>query len=352
MSHRELIKSSNELIKGLFRDYYKGAQLEVPEDYMMREFAFQTFDSDSYIRHRSFSSAALLREYILEIVPKHMYFSSALYRDPAAENMDEKGWAGSDLIFDIDADDVPGCDPLTIKVCFDDRCDEADIVGSECMELAKKHEELLIDVLINDFGFNYDEIEVNFSGNRGFHTRVHPRDKSWLMLDSTARREIVDYLKGLGLDVRYLLLSSKRFKVVPPSPNEGGWRRRIAKLISRTNEVDEEHIKNLIKSLAISIDEKVTIDTSRLVRIRGSLNGKTGLKVVRVDPKALDDFKVTDRLSPFTKYSAMIIPTADLNGIEILGYKISLSRNMNYKVPASIAVFLALKGLAYITKLI
>lgn len=352
MSHRELIKGSNELIKDLFRDYYKDAELLIPEDYVMREFAFQAFDSDSYIRHKAFSSIALLREYILRITPKHIYFSSALYRDPAAENMDEKGWVGSDLIFDIDADDIPGCNPLTINVCVNEGCDEVDIVGDECIELAKKHEELLIDVLINDFGFNYDEIEVNFSGNRGFHTRVHPKDKSWLTLDSTARREIVDYLKGLGLDLRYLLLSSRKFKVVPPNPNEGGWRRRIAKLISGVSEVDEEHIKNIIKSLVINIDEKVTVDVSRLVRICGSLNGKTGLKVVRVDPKALEVFKVTDKLSPFTKYSAIIIPTADLKDVEILGYKMSLSRNMNYKVPASVAMFLALKGLAYIAKVI
>lgn len=353
MLHRELIRNSNELVKKLFKEYYKDAELVIPSDYVMREFAFQPFDSNSYIRHKSFSSLALLREYILNLIPKHAYFSSALYRDPSAENMDDKGWIGADLIFDIDADEIPGCKPINIKVFYEDGSyDEVDVVSSKCIELAKEHEEQLLDILINDFGFTHDEIEVNFTGNRGFHTRIHPKDKSWLTLDSVARREIVDYLKGLGIDLRYIMLSSNKFKIIPPKPTDGGWRRRVAKLIRELSELTEDQLINLIHRLSVSVDEKVTPDTSRLVRICGSLNGKTGLIVTKVNLSSLHDFKVTEELSPFIRYSAVVIPLVDLKDVEILDYKLDLVKGMNYKLPASVAVYLALKGLALLARII
>jgi len=356
MSHQELSSKTKNLIKGLFKEYYKKTDLRIPEDFILREFAFQTFDSDSYIRHKSFGSISTLKEYVISITPKHAYFSSALYREPSAENMDEKGWLGSDLVFDIDANEIPGCNPMRVNVCLDDGCDDVELINDECLELAKEHEEELVEVLINDLGFKHDEIEIQFSGNRGFHTRVHPRDQSWLSLDSSARREIVDYLKGVDLDLRYIVLTSSRSKKVRlsiPRTDEGGWRRRLAKKLINTGLEDlRSKLNEVIPRCVIHVDEKVTIDTSRLVRIQGSLNGKTGLKVIKLDMNGLQNFKLREELSPFTSYMALIIPTADINNINILGYELSFMKGMSYKVPASIAIYLALNKLAYINKII
>ena len=54
-------------------------------------------------------------------------------------------------------------------------------------------------MLENDFGFSADELHVFFSGHRGYH--VHVEDEAVRSLDAMARKEIVDYVTGLGLAV-------------------------------------------------------------------------------------------------------------------------------------------------------
>lgn len=354
MSHLELSSKTKNIVKEFFKDYYSKVDVKVPDDFIMREFAFQTFDSESYIRHKSFSSLALLKEFIVSIIPKHSYFSSALYQNPGADNMDEKGWVGSNLIFDIDADEIYGCNPVKVNAYIDGEYHEVELINDECLELAKEHEVELLDILTNDFGFTYDELEVQFSGNRGFHTMIRPKDNVWLTLSSSARKEIVDYLKGVGLDVHYIVPSIKK-KVRPslPKPSEGGWRRRISKKLTDVgNENLIEYFKSLIPKCVVEVDEKVTIDTSRLVRIQGSLNGKTGLKVIRLDSKSLHNFKLGEELSPFIDHTAIILPTADIKNIKLLGYKLEFTKYMSFRVPISIAIYLALNKLAYIMKII
>jgi len=355
MSHQELIRKSKNIIRELFKEYYKGAELHIPNDFIMREFAFQSFESDAYIRHKSFSSLALLQEYVTNLVPKHAYFSSALYRDPAANNMDEKGWIGSDIIFDIDADELPNCKPLELTACDGSECRDVDLVTNECIEAAKKQEEMLVDVLINDFGFSSEEIEVYFTGNRGFHTRIHPKDPTWLTLSSIHRKEIVDYLKGVELNPAYIIPTQRRgVKPAVPKVTDGGWRGRIARVLLRQNrfisELDIETLRNLIMECSVYIDEKVTIDTSRLVRIVGSLNGKTGLKVKPVDMKDIAEFKLTDSLSPFTKYVTTILPLVDIRNFNLMGYNIDLRRGEVINVPAPVGIYLTLKEVAYILR--
>ena len=43
-------------------------------------------------------------DYLRTMAPAHAFFSTAYYDDPAAPTMGAKGWAGADLIFDLDAD--------------------------------------------------------------------------------------------------------------------------------------------------------------------------------------------------------------------------------------------------------
>ncbi len=54
-------------------------------------------------------------------------------------------------------------------------------------------------MLENDFGFSSDELHVFFSGHRGYH--VHVEDEAVRSLDAMARKEIVDYVMGLGLAI-------------------------------------------------------------------------------------------------------------------------------------------------------
>jgi len=116
----------------------------------------------------------------------HSYCSTAYYKDPALTPMPKKqeGWLGADLIFDIDADHLKDAHSMTY---------EEQLRGARDM-ISK----LLFDFLLTDFGFDPDDIEVYFSGGRGYH--IHVTDPKVLPLDSKCRQEIVDYIAGVGLN--------------------------------------------------------------------------------------------------------------------------------------------------------
>src|SRR5699024_11788069 len=81
--------------------------------------------------------------------PRHVYFSAGRYDDPAANAMDEKGWQGSDLVFDLDADHLP-----TVELGEDSY--------GEMLAKCKKALLRLLDFLENDFGFR--DLTIVFSG--------------------------------------------------------------------------------------------------------------------------------------------------------------------------------------------
>src|SRR5699024_11964031 len=66
----------------------------------------------------------------------------------------------------------------------------------EMLAKCKKALLRLLDFLENDFGFR--ALTIVFSGGRGYH--VHIRDPGVQALESDARREIVDYVRAIGLD--------------------------------------------------------------------------------------------------------------------------------------------------------
>jgi len=140
-------------------------------------------------RHISFDDVGQLRRYLVDYAPAHTYFSAAYYEAPRAA-MENKGWQGADLVFDIDADhfDLP-CqrihDKWTCRTCGMEGtghppekcpgCEKAAFIEEgwlcgQCLEAAKYEAQKLLDILIQDFGFSQsEELSVNFSGNRGYH---------------------------------------------------------------------------------------------------------------------------------------------------------------------------------------
>ena len=153
---------------------------------------------------------------LAETVPSDVYHSCAYYENPDFD-MDKKGWIGADLVFDIDADHIPTtCEKIhdefrCVKCGFRGRgitpevcpaCEatkfETKIWACElCIESARKEAAKLLDMLENDFGFSQDELHVFFSGHRGYH--VHVENEAVRSLDAMARKEIVDYVIGLGI---------------------------------------------------------------------------------------------------------------------------------------------------------
>jgi DNA primase small subunit len=181
-----------------FATYYSKAELQLPDRFGRREWGFMFFGRDSMLRHVGFRSGAEARAFLRRDAPAHAYHSAAYYERPDAQQMKDKKWLGADLIFDLDADHIEGSDKMTYEQMLD-------VVKREIIRLAE-------DFLLSDMGFDASSVHMVFSGGRGYH--IHVTDPSVLGMDSRQRREIVDYITGVGLDLES--------GTVSPAMQEGG----------------------------------------------------------------------------------------------------------------------------------
>ena len=335
-------------IREMFRRFYTEHMEEVKPPSMMelREFGFLEFGEKMMVRHKGFRKPEELRMFIAQHVPAHVYYSSAYYRDPEAE-MELKGWLGADLVFDIDADHIPTTckeehDRWMCRECgasgkgmAPDRCPrcggavEAETWFCEvCLEAAKEETIKLLDILVQDFGLSYGELSVCFSGHRGYH--VHVEDEALRELGREERREIVDYVRGQGIEVELHGLLER------PNLTAPGWRGRLTRgLYEVLSRYGPEELRALglrprvVKALTEGrssilrriedgvpltttpgvgrtswtklaaeaarvrgalVDTVVTADVHRLIRLPSTLHGKTALKVAEVPVRGLEGF--------------------------------------------------------------
>ncbi len=227
MSNFNISNKTYEFLKDSFKEYYKKNIIDLPDRFGRREFAFLLFSGKGMIRHLSFNKKNIFNKFLIDRVPAHCYYSSAYYHKPNASTMQEKKWMGAELIFDLDSDHLLNADKLTYE-------QQLDLVKKEFNKLVN-------DFLLNDFGFNEKYIKLYFSGGRGYH--CHVIDPKILHLDSSERREIVDYITGRDLKENLLfnekitnIIKLKSGKNVPiektlimPKPSEPGWRGRISR---------------------------------------------------------------------------------------------------------------------------
>lgn len=185
---------TKQFLRKRFADYYQNSPFGLPHDFTRREWGFIFFDELPEVvmrRHKSFSRENEVLDYIRGMVPAHAYHSAAYYEFPGASTMKEKKWQGADLIFDLDADHLPG-----------KARSYAQMLSNVKSETGK-----LLDFLLEDFGFSENYVSIVFSGGRGYH--IHVRDPKVLGLESPERREIVDYLSGTGLSIDFLFKREK-----------------------------------------------------------------------------------------------------------------------------------------------
>ncbi len=332
-------KESLEFLKNRFKEYYKKSNIELPDRFGRREFAFILFEGRGMIRHIGFEKKMQFTKFLKEKSPSHVYYSSAYYKKPNAPTMQEKKWMGAELIFDLDSDHLPNADKLSYS-------QQLEAIKEEFLKLVD-------DFLIGDFGFNEKYISLYFSGGRGYH--CHVTDPKIFDLDSSERREIVDYITGRDLKdsliFREQVTGKRRYgrreyasgtSLKMPRPEESGWKGRISrgiidivyeikksenpvqklreygvtksdaeKLLSdlsddRINRIKEGNLdqskmirkfflNNALRKTAVAMsagetDEPVTCDVKRLIRLPESLHGKTGLKVEKISLDKLKDF--------------------------------------------------------------
>ena len=304
-------------------------------------------------RHVGYLNHKELLKDLIAMAPHSIYHSAAFYEIPVARHMNEKEWSGAELVFDIDADhlDIPCAKDHDVWRCNTDTCHKTgtgiapdscpDCAGKsfrtrkwvceKCLEEAKKHTvKLYDDFLVNDFGFDPSTIQLNYSGNRGYHVRV--RDPRVYSLDSNSRIQIVHYIMGLGLNTEKVIVSQGRVNRIPDR-SFPGWSGKMADVIVEfVRNIDEysgteRWVKPLregkiaaldgllrkppilskkAKSIGLKswqeiaekaaefyggeIDRPVTHDIHRVIRLIGSLNGKTGFNVSELTRDQLNDF--------------------------------------------------------------
>jgi DNA primase small subunit len=407
------MEASREFVYEKFTEYYRDPQTVIPAPLNpeQREFGYLMFKERFMVRHRRFSDFKNLKAILAETVPSDVYHSCAYYENPDYD-MDKKGWIGSDVVFDIDADHIPtSCNKIhdefrCVKCGFEGRgitpescpCCEATKFETKiwacdlCIQSAREETAKLLDMLETDFGFSEDELHVFFSGHRGYH--VHIENESVRSLDALARKEIVDYVIGLGIK----LFDNKQKKETKNTKfrlHDFGWNRRVKVGMKTflTNATEDDLLKmgfnKKMQDLMVEkkdtlvdrclddgywdgffgvgggtwmrmaeyikeqqtakIDTVVTTDIHRLIRMNGSLHGKTGLKKVEFPAKDLQTF------DPFTgavafKKGKMKVLVFDAPEFRLSGETLGPYKNQTVELPTAAAVMLICKRRAEVAK--
>ena len=103
------MEASRDFVYQKFCEYYRDpASPDSFADFCgaAEEFGYLMFKERFMVRHRRFSSISGLRAALSQTIPSDVYHSCAYYENPDFD-MDKKGWTGSDVVFDIDADHIP-----------------------------------------------------------------------------------------------------------------------------------------------------------------------------------------------------------------------------------------------------
>jgi len=247
-------------------------------------------------------------------------------------------------------------------------------------------------MLENDFGFAQKELRVFFSGHRGYH--VHVETEAVRSLDAMARKEVVDYVTGLGLSIldedpkerRVKKAKTKKFTL-----HDFGWNRRLK--VGMQNFLQDATREDLLavglknpallknrdvvlkraisegrwesvpgvsvatwlkladyirQEQASKIDTVVTTDIHRLIRMNGTLHGKTGLKKIELPAKDLETFDPFREAVAFKKGEAKVL-VSDAPQFRLDGRTWGPYRNQTVELPTAAAVMLICKGRAKVT---
>lgn len=329
-----------------FRAYYAAAPPELPPRFTRREFGFIWIGKKFFLRHTGFSSAEAFRAFVVREAPHHAYYSTAYYKTPSAPTMKEKEWLGADLIFDLDADHLPnaqemsfeqqlaevkkqarkllhdyllgdfGFDPDHVRIVFSGgrgyhfhvndprvlpldsaaRREIVDYVSPNETVAASLFEEWVSERAVkkDDFGRLQKTKVVPPASAPGWNGRITRTACDYLetLLHQDEREAVrsLTQIKGIGE-------KSAKDIVSYLTPERLERIRRDGRLEQFGTLARQAVIHAMIEQAKLhapgETDEPVTADIKRLIRLPGSLHGKTGL---RVTPLTVDSFETFDPL--------------------------------------------------------
>jgi len=382
--------ATREYLKRRFEDYYRSERIPEPSHVTEREFGYIPWDDDTrMIRHRSVIQMDGFQDYFATKRPRHVYMSAARFDNPSASTMEEKGRNATTLVFDIDGDHLPGVDPDTIAY-------------PDMLERGREEVLKLIELLESDFGFS--DFDVFFSGGRGYH--VHVYDDGVEALSKDARQDMIEYLSTETVVLDDLLTddaigdlhwtsrasSSKSKQLI-----KDGWGDRIrdavledlerieslnqSDAVAEFRDIDgigEKTAKGLVDFIdtdnpkiqsgvidahdgfsnyvelvahrvfleqAAHVDEPVTTDLNRLMRLPGSLHGGTSLKVTEIPRGNLTEFNpLTDAIPDFFTGESVDVSMNSAVEIDVGGVSVDADAGDEYEFTEPVAMFLMSRG--------
>jgi DNA primase small subunit len=263
-----------------------------------REFGFDHNGDGPRDRYNTFNSGEQLETFLRKKHPFAAYTSVSLYEVPEKRG----GWLNAELVFDIDAKDLPvkSCGCAAGKVC------------ATCLMDAKDFLVMTADVLRGDLGLK--EVRYVYSG-RGYHIRV--LDEEIMGEDSVVRGEILDYVGGsvLPSGVQWRLkrgyprvfkeralkfmqsLSKEKIAEMPniSAPKALQVKKKARLIANELEDGDLTTLKKILKKKGMEsflenlrlynssvLDGKVTVDVKRILRLPSSLHSAVSMKCMEV----------------------------------------------------------------------
>lgn len=208
--------------RGALREYYRTAELWIPPKSTKRQFRF-AIERGSDLRFTKVKdriyNTEVLRKWLLREAPVHAYYTTSMWLDP--QNLGPKQYKGKRAGYEFSHNVFLGQ-----ELYFD-----IDAPGD--LDAAKRHLLDLVDLMKGEFGFK--DMRTVFSGSKGFHLYVYDFDPS-----------------SFGYEFQC-------------DPRE---RERV---------YQDSKVRFVESALAkgIAIDVEITLDTRRIIRLPGTVHGKT-----------------------------------------------------------------------------
>ncbi|PKK85999.1 MAG: DNA primase catalytic subunit PriS [Thermoplasmata archaeon HGW-Thermoplasmata-1] len=372
-----------------FRSYYRSAELFPPDRFSRREYGFIFHGKPGMWRHIAFRSVGEYRDFLAAKAPAHAYYSTAYYRNPSAPTMAEKEWMGAELIFDLDADHLEnagqytyeeqlrlvkeefsklvhdfilpdfGFDPRHVQLTFSGgRGYHCHVTDPRVLSLGSPERREIVDYItgngLEDERIFREKSESSRVGGKVYvkrflHSMPLPTEPGWHgraargvinfseTVFSMQDNEAVGYLetfKGIGAkkaaEFKKWLTSERLEQIRQGNLDQHSGITAVLKAVINHNAV---HLEEKGET-----DEPVTADIKRLIRLPGSIHGKTGLKVVEVGIDELDSFDPLREAVAFGDSPVNVEVTKPMR-VTIGGEEFNLKEGET-EVPEFMAVFL------------
>lgn len=386
--------SNSRFMLKAFKKYYRTESAILPDRFARREFGFMFFDKNFVQRHLSFSSPEELHRYMQGNVPAHSYYSTSYYRKPNEPVMEDKQWLGAELIFDLDADHLDGAKEMTYaQMILQIRSEMINLVDSfllgdlgfsedqvhitfsggrgyhahvrtpDVMELGTHERRELVDYITGS-GLNIDWVfPINrvatskvVTGN-GVRTNVAkdrlipPADAGgWKKRMRGGLMDVVNVFCDCDMkEIKREYPSIKKSDGKSIAKAQEELRKARGVLFEKNNmAMLSTSVQNMLMKvmkedvayrLSGEVDEPVTADIKRLIRLPGSVHGKSGLRVTPITREQLTDFDPLQMAVP-DAYSddPVKITMRKPAGLDMKGEHFSLKGET--EVPEFAAVFL------------